>query len=286
MWRKVKNNLISLILNLLPRTLGHRFLFFKQFHKNLNLNNPKTLNEKIHWLELNYYGEREAVLTDKNKVKDYINSLNIKDLYVPKTYLVLNSKNENINFEILPSRFVLKTNHGSGDVYILDKSNLKIVEEAIEKELKLLKKDFSKNLLEYHYSYIDPVVMFEEYLNDGINEQPFDYKFFCFSGKVKCVMVCTERENSYKSTFFDKDWNFLNYSTHPSDKEIKQPQNFSKMWNIAEIISSDHKFVRVDLYNIGGKIYFGEMTFTPAAGLSMTYTSEADEILGSYLTIN
>jgi hypothetical protein len=180
MWRKVKNNLISLILNLLPRTLGHRFLFFKQFHKNLNLNNPKTLNEKIHWLELNYYGEREAVLTDKNKVKDYINSLNIKDLYVPKTYLVLNSKNENINFEILPSRFVLKTNHGSGDVYILDKSNLKIVEEAIEKELKLLKKDFSKNLLEYHYSYIDPVVMFEEYLNDGINEQPFDYKFFCF----------------------------------------------------------------------------------------------------------
>lgn len=281
----MKHKLFIYILNCLPKKVSHKLLYYKYFHKKLDLNNPKTLNEKIHWLEINYYGKREGDLTDKNKVKDYIKSLNIKDLYIPKTYFTISSNNNVINYDLLPNKYVLKTNHGSGNVYILNKEDKQKNEIALIKELKLLKKDFSKNLLEYHYSYIKPVIIFEEYLNDFNNEQPYDYKFFCYSGNVKCVMVCTDRENSYKSNFFDKGWNELNYSTHPSNKKIEKPDNFSRMWEIASIISKEHKFVRVDLYNINGKIYFGEMTFTPAAGLSKTYTKEADEILGSYLYV-
>ena len=270
-------------LSFLPKKMAHQILYYVFFRKKLDLSNPMSLNEKIHWLEVYQYGAREAMLTDKILVKEYIAKLGISDLYVPKTYRVLDSTEKEKIYDY-PDKFVMKCNHGSGDVFVCEKKQ--DFEYALNK-LKILKKqDFSKKLLEYHYSLIKPEIMCEEFLEEFDNGFPLDYKFFCFNGDVKCVMVCSNRKNGYKATFFDRNWHILDYSTHPSDVELVKPKNFERMWEVASEISKEEKFVRVDLYNINGKIYFSEMTFSPAAGLSTTYTKEADNILGSYLKLS
>ena len=286
--RKLKYKFIKLVMPLLclmPKDMAHRVLYRLRAGKRLDLNNPKTLNEKIHYMIVNHYGEKEAKYTDKVIVKSIIEKMNINDLYIPKTIAVYNKDSCDVESDKLPDCFVLKCNHGSGHVFICkNKSKFNL-----NKNLKILKKDlnkdYSKGALEYHYSFIEPKIMVEEYLADSDNSVPADYKFFCYNGDPKCVMVCTERGKNYKATFFDKKWVKLNYSTHPSSKEILKPKNFEKMWKIAGEISKNFKFVRVDLYNLNGKIYFGELTFSPAAGFSDTYTKEADRVLGDYLEL-
>lgn len=281
----MKQKILMFILSLLPHDIAHEILYRIYSGKKLDLKNPITLNEKIQWLIVNEYGEREAFLTDKYLVKKEIANLKLKDLNIPKTLYILKNKKDlkNINFDNLPNKFVIKCNHGSGNVFVCNgKSDF---DKNIKILFKDLKKDFSKKTLEYHYKYIKPVILIEEFLETKNGGLPEDYKFFSYNGKTKCVMVCTDRENGYKATFFDKKWNKLNYSTHEEEKSIPKPQNFEQMWDISEKLSLNHKFVRVDLYNINGKIYFGELTFTPAAGLSKTYTKQADIKLGSYLNI-
>jgi len=215
--------------------------------------------------------------------------MSIDNLFIPKTIQVIddcNSINLDEIFEKLPEKFVMKCNHGSGHVFICeDKNNFDFIEK-IKILANDLKVDYSHSLLEYHYSFIKPVILIEEYLSDSSTTIPIDYKFFSFNGKTKCVMVCTDRTcNGYDATFYDYNWKKLNFSTHESSKKIIKPNNFSKMWEISEKLSKGHKFVRVDLYNIDGKIYFSELTFTPAAGMSNTYTEKADVILGNYLDL-
>ena len=283
----MKHKIFIFILKIIPKKLGHRLLYYKHLHKKLDLKNPTTLNEKVHWLELNYYGEKEGFLSDKNKVKDYIKSLQIKNLYIPKTYFTIKYSIDEIDYKTLPEIFVVKTNHGSGDVYILEKSDIEKNKKIINKELKLLKRKFSSNALEEHYNYIEPVVMFEEYLDDKKNKRPFDYKFFCYNGKVDCVMVCSDREKGNYRDFFDKEWNHLEYSkkNRQSPEPIERPKNIEDMFKIASEISKNFPFIRVDLYNINGKIYFSEMTFSPAAGLAAHYSDYGDIHLGSLLEI-
>ena len=255
----------------------------------LDLKNPKTLNEKIQWLIINRYGIKEANLSDKVLSKKILKNKNIDKLEFPKTlYCIENVKKENINElkEKLPDRFVLKCNHGSGNVFVCQNKNEFDFKGKLNILKKDLKKDYSRNFLEYHYALIKPRIFFEEYLDDSFNPVPLDYKFFCFNGEAKVVMVCSGRKNGkYDATFFDENWNTLNYSTHPSKQKIVKPTNLSKMFEIASELSKDSTFVRIDLYNINGKIYFGEMTFTPAAGMSKTYTDEADRIMGDMLKL-
>ena len=284
--RKMKYKFIKIVMPLLclmPNGKAHKILYRLRTGKRLNLSNPKTLNEKIHYMIVNEYGETEAMYTDKVLVKSIIEKMKIDNLFIPKTLAVYDDGNFDI--DKLPNSFVLKCNHGSGHVYICknkSKFNYKKCLNVLKKDLK---KDYSKGALEYHYSFIEPKIMVEEYLSDNGDSVPEDYKFFCYSGEPKCVMVCTERGKHYKATFFDKKWNKLDYSVHPSNKAIEKPKNFEKMWKIASELSKDFKFVRVDLYNINGKIYFGELTFSPAAGFSETYTKKADRILGDYLEL-
>lgn len=281
----MKQKILMFFLSLLPHNIAHKILYRIYSGKKLNLNQPITLNEKIQWLIVNEYGEREALLTDKDLVKELIAKMNLKDLNIPKTLYVLRNADDlkKIDFDSLPNKFVIKCNHGSGNVFVCN--NKSDFDKKIKILFKDLKKDFSKKTLEYHYKYIKPVILIEEFLETKTGTLPEDYKFFSYNGETKCVMVCTDRESGYKATFFDKDWNRLNYSTHEEHKNIPKPQNFEQMWDISEKLSTNHKFVRVDLYNINGKVYFGELTFTPAAGLSKTYTEQADIKLGSYLNV-
>lgn len=286
----MKNKLYIFIINILPKKIGHKIIYYKYLHKKLNLNNPLSLNEKVHWLSINYYGKKEGLLSDKQNVKEYINKLNIKDLHIPKTYYLISSKKdkEEVLKNNLPNKFVIKTNHGAGDVFICNNNSKEDIEIFIDKELKLLKKDYSKKYLEYHYSFIKPVVMIEEYLDDKKNFTPTDYKFFCFDGYVDCVMICSDRSNKNYRDFYDKNWNHLNYSikSRQSKIKIKKPKSIVKMFKIASIISKGFPLVKVDLYNINGKIYFGELTFTPAAGIADHYSEEGNIHLGKLININ
>ena len=283
----MKLKILVFFLSFLPKKIAHKILYFLVKKRNLNYSNPVSLNEKIHWLIVNKYGKREALFSDKYLVKKEIEKMNIKDLNIPKTIYVIENKNDfnNISFSDLPKKFVIKCNHGSGHVFVCTNDDYSDFNKKMNILFRDLKKDFSKSTLEYHYHYIKPVIIIEEFLesNDGV--LPNDYKFFSYKGCTKCVMVCTDRDTKYSCTFFDKNWNKLPYSTHESSN-IVIPDNFDKMWEISEKLSSSFDFVRVDLYNINGSIYFGELTFTPAAGLSSTYTDDADVILGSYLNLN
>lgn len=281
----MKNKIIMKALWFMPKKIAHKFLFYKRTKKKLDYKNMAGLNEKIHYLIVNYYGKEEAKLTDKLLVKQIIEKKHIADLNIPKTYFTINDNK--INKDKFPEKFILKCNHGSGDVFICKDKNKFDFENSINTLLRIRKENYAKRSLEYHYSHIKPVVMCEELLEDNENERLIDYKFFCFNGKADCVMVCTDRGNNIKKDFFDNEWNHLDYGlkSECSDKKIKKPKNLKRMFEIAGELSSGHPFVRVDLYEISGKIYFSELTFTPAAGMSKTYSSKGNKHLGSLLNI-
>lgn len=273
------------LLWILPRKIAHKYLYYRHTNKKLNLKKPVDFNEKIQYLILNEYGEKEAKLTDKNLVREYVKKVGYEDILLERYGLYTYAKE--IEWDKLPEKFVLKTNHGSGGVIICtNKSNLNI-KECIDKLDTQLKQNFAKELLEYHYKDIKPKIICEEYICDGSEKNPKDYKIYCFNGKAKCILLCSGREEKVKIDYYDLNWNKLNYEKeeYKSGKEHKCPDNLEKMIKIAEDLSKGMKFVRVDLYNINGKIYFGELTFTPAAGMIYNITDEAQKKLGEYLKL-
>ena len=273
------------ILYILPKKIGHSILYKKIYKKNLDIKNPKTFDEKLHWLMINYYGKKEAKLTDKEQVKKYINNLNLPELNVPKTYFIINSKKENYKF---PKKYVLKVNHGSGDVFVCNESKSFDYNQAITKLEKLKKKNYALNWLEYHYKYISPIIMCEEFLDEGNGKRPIDYKFMCFDGNVDSILICSNRDEGLKLDFYNTDWKYIDYvkEEYRSGVKMKKPKKLEKMIEIASKISKGFPFVRVDLYDIKGKIYFGEMTFTPAAGFNFYYNDKFQIELGRKIDIN
>lgn len=285
----MKHKIFMTILCLLPKKLAHKILYKKKMGKRLNLKEPQDFNEKIQYLIVNKYGKKEAKLADKNLVKKYVKQLNINNLLIPKTYNIYINANE-INIDELPEKFVLKCNNGSGDVFICNSKD-EFCEhfEDIKKILnKNVSSDFSKVCLEYHYSYIEPCIIAEEYLNDKLHKNPLDYKFYCFNGKVKSILVCSNREKKLKLDDFDLEWNNLDYTydKYKSNEKIEKPKKLQEMINIAEQLSKDMPFVRVDLYEINEKIYFGEYTFSPAGGLIYYYKEDALNKLGKLIDLN
>ena len=270
---------------ILPKKLAHKMLYKNVMNKKLNLKEPKDFNEKIQYLMLYKYGELETKLADKYKVREYIENKGYKDI-LTKLYGVYHSP-ENINVKKLPNEFVIKTNHGYGNVFICyDKEKFKL-EDCKKKLKKALKGNFAKSQLEYHYSPIKPLIICEEYINDGNGKNPLDYKIYCFNGKPECILMCSNREKELKLDYYDLEWNYLDYARdeYKSNKRIEKPKNLNRMIEIASELSKDMSFVRVDLYNVDGKIYFGELTFTPAAGMVKYNTQEALDYLGKLIKL-
>ncbi len=283
----MENKIYKKIFKYMPKIIAHKILYRRVVGKKLNLKNPTDLNEKIQYLILYKYGVKESKLADKYLVKDYVRNLNIKDLNVPRTYKVYKNALD-IKLDELPDKFVLKCNHGSGGIFICQNKKDFDLETAKKNLAEILKNDFSESLLEYHYSLINPVILAEEYLDDKKNINPFDYKFYCFDGEVESILLCSEREKKLRLDDFDLNWNKLNYTydSYKSDKNIPKPKNLDKMIKIASELSRGLPFVRVDLYEIDGKIYFGEFTFTPAAGLIKYYKPEALKKLGEKIDLS
>lgn len=260
--------IISKILPYLPKEFAHQILFFRWHRYFLDLNNPKTYDEKLTYAIAKLIGKREAIYADKYLVRSYIEKMGFGE-YLPKIYGVWNNVAD-IDFNKLPNQFVLKTNHGSGKEYYLickDKNTIdcKKVRTKFERALKTT---IWKTFLEYHYKYISPLVFAEEYLDDGIENYLIDYKVHCFDGKAECILVCSNRGNDLKLDYYDLNWNYLDIvpQKYRSRKIINKPDNLDEMIYAAEKISAIFPAARIDFYDVHGKIYFGEITLTPAGG--------------------
>lgn len=254
--------------------------------KRLDLKQPRLFNEKLQWLKIHDRNSEYSIFVDKFLVRKYIEE-KIGSKYLTKLIGVWNHADE-IPFSKLPDKFVLKCTHDSGSTYICtDKKNFDF--EKVQKGLeKKLKKNMYWYAREWPYKNVKPRIICEEFLEDG-GEEVNDYKFMCFNGNVKCSFVCSERntDDNLKVTFFDLDWNVMPFERHypKSAKNIPKPQNYRKMIELSELLAKNIPFVRVDFYEVNGKIYFGELTFFPGAGFEEFTPESYDYILGDWLEL-
>ncbi len=250
----------------------------------VNIDNPKTIQEKISWLKTYDIMPLKTKCTDKIKLHEYCKEKLGKDICVP-IYYEYNSAND-IVFDLLPSEFVLKCNHGSGmTIVVKDKNRTNKNEfEYYRKTLEEWKNyDFSEKAAEYHYKDIVPKIFAEKLLGENI----IDYKICCFNGEPKFLQICFDRnmhQHTVKYNYYDNDLNplYISELSTPADYTVDinsiKPKKFELMKEYAKKLSQDFKFVRVDFYEINGTVYLGELTFTPAGGHLKYNESDKKEI--------
>lgn len=253
--------------------------------KKLNLKNPVGFNEKLNWLKVNEKRAEYTDLVDKIKVRDYVKNKLGEDICFP--LLGQWERYEDIDFERLPEQFVLKCNHDSGSVKIIkDKKEIdhKSFSKFYKSRLKMNPYTIGR---EYPYKNVKPMIMAEKYMVPKGAKDIEDYKFFCFNGKPEIMFVATDRSTDVKFDFFDMDFNHLDIENihAQSGKKIEKPNLFDKMKEIATKLSQGMKFVRIDLYEIEGKIYFGEFTFFHGGGFWLFNPEEWERKLGDLIKL-
>ncbi len=237
----------------------------------LNLENPRTFNEKVMWSKLYYQDPLITKCCDKFAVKEYVRDTIGEEYFVPN--LGQWSDPEDIDFDALPDRFVLKVNWSSGyNIIVTDKSKLNIPEtRATLKRWIRPERNSYYQFFNWGYKHMKPVIYAEEYL-EQINGQVYDYKFFTFSGEVKTLFIATDRTTDapLNFDFFDREYNHLPLTyggTHHADPLPAKPKHYDKMIELAEKLAKPFPFVRVDFFEVGDRIYLGEMTFYSGGGL-------------------
>lgn len=270
----------------LPDEWFLRLLYFRVFNKSLNLDNPQTFNEKLQWLKLNYRKSLLTALVDKYEVKHYVSEKIGREFVIP-TIGVWRTFGD-IDFSSLPDQFVLKCTHDSGGVIIVKEKAKFDIREASEKLAACLSKNHYWSGREWPYKNVVPRIIAEPYLEDKSTHELTDYKFFCFDGVVKVVMVATERQTGHtKFDFYDTNFQHLpfRWGHDHSSQELKKPQGFEAMLEVAANLSSGFPHVRVDLYNVEGKIYFGELTFFHWSGMCPFEPEEWDKKFGEWMEL-
>lgn len=289
----VKNWLRRKALGLLDRSSSHlpdklylRLKFPLMLGYPLSLKAPKTFNEKLNWMKLYDRNPLYTKLVDKADVKDYVRNA-IGDEYVIETLGVW-SNFDAIDFDSLPDQFVLKCTHDSGSVIICrDKSSFD--KEAARAQLsEALKKNFYMVDREWPYKDVKPRIIAEKYIESADADIP-DYKFFCFNGEPRIMFVATERfaSSETKFDFFDMDYNHLPLlSGHPcAEHTPERPEHFEQMKELCRILSKDMTQVRIDFYDVAGKLYFGEFTFSHWGGMMRFEPKEWDLRLGQMIDL-
>lgn len=269
-----------------------RFLYNEKLSKN-----PRTFTEKLRW-KMKY--DRRPILTltaDKYKVIDYLKENGFGNIL--KTQYFATDNPREIPFDELPSRYVIKSNHTSGDVIIMDdgvdlvtKTSL-CREEIISKCDLFLRRRHWNELNEWAYLGIKPMILVEEFVSVEKGLYPEDFKFLCFNGKVEIVEVTEDRYHDHTNYYFDREWNELSFtwSNWPGQKrflpknKIQKPPNFDELVRVADSLSKPFDFVRVDLFNVSGRIYFTEFTHYPAAGIGEFEPHSFDAYVGDLWTL-
>lgn len=254
----------------------------------LDLNNPVTYSEKLQWLKLYDRNPLYTTLVDKYEVKKYIKE-KIGAEYIIPTLGIWDSFDE-IDFEKLPDQFVLKCTHDSGGLVICKDKSLFNIESAKKIINKCLKKNYYYHLREWPYKDVKPRIIAEQYMEDAEYGELRDYKFFAFDGRVEALFIATDRQKKDEETkfdFFDREYQHLSFKNgHPNAEILPQkPVCFDEMVLLAEKLSAGIPHVRVDFYEVDGKIYFGEMTFFHWSGLMPFEPKEWDKTFGSWIKI-
>jgi len=285
------------IFNLLARYLPKfhkKYLFYfdvkqrykRKTGKRLNYNSPSDLNEKLHWLARYWQHPLIVKCADKYLVREYVKECGCEGILIPLLG-VYNNVNE-IDFDSLPSKFVLKCNHGCGyNILCNDKAQFE-KENAILQLDKWLSEDFGKETLESHYSKIIPKIICEHYL-DFLNKiSLIDYKIHCFNGAPEFFYVLSERDMNKRTIVLNSyslKWERLSIVKDESKVDIPKPELLTEMIEYAKILSKPFPFVRVDLYFQNNKIYFGELTFTPECNSIIYFNDLALKDMGEKLKL-
>lgn len=264
-----------------------------RFHKKLNLKEPTTLSDKITYIELHEQSSLAVTCTDKYAVREYVKGKGLGDILIT---LVGGpwSNIEEIDLNELPNSFVLKATHGCKMNYLVpDKSKMDGI-QCRKEMVRWLATTYGGYSMELHYLTIPHRIYAEEYLENA--NQLIDYKIHCLNGKPEFILVCSDRETNGDAAMkvtldlFDLEWNHipeLNSAGHElaGNGSIPKPDNLNEMIEIAKKLSEDFKFVRVDLYEINGRVYFGELTFSPGNCVLPYFTNRFDLEMGKKLQL-
>ena len=255
--------------------------------RKLNLKDPKRYTEKIQWYKLYYRNPVMMECVDKYGVRKYIEKKGLGNI-LNQLYQVVD-RPEEINFDQLPDKFVIKTTNGSGtNILVKDKKTLNIAEtkKKLNDFLNMAEAPAGR---EWAYGGSSKKIIVEELLEDNSNKDKgiSDYKFLCFNGKPVYVVYDKDRFSDHKRNFYDVNWNYVKVDSDCPcfEDSVKKPENYEKMVEIASVLSRDFPAVRVDLYNIEGKIYFGELTFYPWSGYVQYTPDSFDFELGKYFVL-
>ena len=299
-----KSNFGSIVFQFARKTVAKFLLilpdekYAQWFHKlytgkGLNLKEPRYFDEKIWWLKLN---NRDPLLTqcsDKHAVRDYVKEKGFKDILIPQVGLYNNAKE--IPFDQYIDEVIIKCTSGSGENYIFTPGKINDTNMIVKRMNYALKQNPYWYSREWNYKNIDRKITVEKIIRDKNGKLPTDYKFMCFNGEPKLLFLdigLIDENNIYNHNYprniYDMDFNLMPFKETRDNYlgDINKPDNWEKMIEIAKCLSEPFPFCRVDLYNVDGKIYFGEITFYHGGGCNDIQPEEWDLKLGSWIDIN
>lgn len=289
MWKNFKYWPKYLLCAISPE-LCVKYWYFHFFKKPLNLRNPRTLDEKIQWMKLHYYKDNPLVsqCADKFRVREYVKECGLG--HILNDLLAYYHSASEINWDVLPEKFVLKWNFGNGgNLICTDKS--KLDRKKATKELNDFKKIKAHlRCAEPQYN-VEKILLCEKFIETEDGHAPVDYKFYCFNGEAKYVLCCYGRSKDHRPAFyfFDRNWELQRFNKMgveaPEGFSMPKPDGIDVLFHYAEVLSKPFPFVRADFYLEKGKAYFGELTFTPAGGFDTGRLPETQRMFGEMVAL-
>ena len=289
--RKIINNRIQSLnnhgfLNWMPDKLNIKLMYRLYLGKKLDLKNPKTFNEKLQWIKLYDRKPEYTVMADKYLVRKHVADIIGEEYLIP--LLGVWDKADDIDFDALPNRFVLKCNHDSGSVIVCKDKNKLNKEKTVKFLAQKMKASGCNHGREWPYKNIPRKIIAEQYMEDDGTHELRDYKFHCFSGEPKFVLVCTGRKSAegLREDFFDTEWNHLEVQRPAHGNAsfgIECPEQLDQMLQLSRKLAGTMAFSRIDFYVVNRKIYFGEITLFPTSGYTAFEPESYDELFGSWI---
>lgn len=278
--RKTRSRVLK-ALRFIPDKLMVKVQYRLKLGRKLNLKTPQRFTEKLQWYKLYYHNPVMKDCVNKYTVREYVKKKGLESILVP---LYAHYKwFEDVEWDKLPNSFVIKTQHGGGGLNVIvvpEKSKINRDEVANKLHYSVEKLGDSSGGREWAYGGLETGIVVEELLINRENPEAGvnDYKIFCYNGHAKYIIVDVDRYIGHKRNFYDRDWNNLHVTSDcpASDRDIERPDNLDEMLRVAEKLSEDFPYVRVDLYSVDGKVYFGELTFYPWSGYVQYTPDEAD----------
>lgn len=275
------------LLRFVPDEPYLKLCYYLKMHKQLDLKNPQTFNEKMQWLKLHNRKPEYTMMVDKYRVREYIKEKIGGQYLIPLVGGPWKSA-EDIDFNALPEQFVLKCNHDSGSVVICKDKAIFDIKAAKKKLNYCLKHNFWCLGREWPYKNVKPCIIAEKYMVDESGSELKDYKVFNFNGDPEIISVDFERFISHKRNLYDTEWKYIEaaieYPTDPN-VQIDRPNTLKEMLRLAELLSKDFPFLRTDFYSIEDKLYFGEMTLFHESGFGRFIPEKYEVELGEKIVL-